>query len=348
MLSGEMRLLLNIHTEVASIKAELESIMSFLKDADSRSKLENERAKNWVKQVRALAYQIEDVMDEYILHLAENQKRRGFICFLRKLTRSITKLKPQHDIASQIQDIKQIIREIKERADRYGFNSLEHGSSSKAEEKVHDDPRVASLFIEEDEVVGIEATQEELIHRLIIGKSKRMVTSLVGMGGCGKTTLAKTVFDNQKVFELFDCQAWVPVSQSYKMDDIFRRMMKQLCETHAPEGIDTMDQNSLIHMLREYLLHKRYLIVFDDVWSTDFWRVAKIALPKNSKGSQIIVTTRNENVASFCKESSSDYIGKLEPLAEEEAWKLFCMKTFQRDFGGGCPPELEKNISSHC
>ncbi|XP_058202698.1 disease resistance protein RPM1-like [Rhododendron vialii] len=345
LLSGEVNLLRNIHKEVSSIKAELESIMSFLKDADSSPKLKNERAENWVKQVRALAYEIEDVMDEYILHLAENRKRRGFIGFLRKLTRSITKLKPQHNIASQIQDIKQNICDIKERAERYGFSSLEHASSSKHKEKLHDDPRVASLFIEEDEVVGVESTRDELVHRLIIGESNRTVTSLVGMGGCGKTTLAKKVFDNRKVIEHFDCQAWLSVSQSYKMDDIFRKMMKQLCETRkecAPVGIDTMDQNSLIHMLREYFLQKRYLLVFDDVWSTEFWIIVKIALPKNDKGSRIIVTTRSEDVALFCKESPSDHICKVEPLIAEEAWKLFCMITFQHDFGGGCPTELEK------
>ncbi|XP_058202695.1 disease resistance protein RPM1-like [Rhododendron vialii] len=344
LLSGEVNLLRNIHKEVASIKAELESIMSFLKDVDSSPKSKNEMAKSWVKQVRALAFEIEDVMDEYILHLSENKKRRGFIGFLRKLTRSITELKPQHGIATQIQGIKQNIRDIKERADRYGFSSLEHASSSKTEEKLHDDPRVASLFIEEDEVVGIESTQEELIHRLIIGESDRTITSLVGMGGCGKTTLAKKVFDNRKVIEHFDCQAWLSVSQSYKTDDIFRRTMKLLCESReecAPKEIDSMDQNSLILMLRQYLLQKKFLIVFDDVWSTDFWRIVKLALPKNSRGSQIIVTTRSIDVASFCKESPSDHVCKVEPLIEEEAWKLFCMITFKQDFGGGCPPELE-------
>ncbi|XP_058201497.1 disease resistance protein RPM1-like [Rhododendron vialii] len=345
LLSSEVQLLGNIHTEVASIKAELESIMSFLKDADASAKLENERAKTWVEQVRVVAYQIEDVMDEYILHLVENKQRSGFIGFLHKMARSITELKPRHEIASQIQGIKQVICAIKERADRYGFSSLENGSSSKTEEKMEDDPRIASLFIEEGEVVGIESTKEELIHRLIIGESNRTVTSLVGMGGCGKTTLAKAVFDNEKVFEHFDCQAWVSVSQSYKTEDIFRRMLKQLFQAIkkcAPEKINTMDQNSLIQMLREFLLQKRYLIVFDDIWSADFWRFAKLTLPKNNKGSQIIVTTRSEDVASFCKESSSDHICKLEPLIEEEAWKLFCVKVFQQDSGGGCPLELEK------
>ncbi|KAG5560898.1 hypothetical protein RHGRI_004055 [Rhododendron griersonianum] len=115
--SSEVKLLWNIHSEVSSIKDELESIMSFLKKADSSAELENEGAKVWVKQVRAVAYQIEDVMDEYILHLAENRQRCGFLCFLQELARSITELKLRHDLASQIKDIKQTIRDIKERAD---------------------------------------------------------------------------------------------------------------------------------------------------------------------------------------------------------------------------------------
>ncbi|KAG5560904.1 hypothetical protein RHGRI_004061 [Rhododendron griersonianum] len=150
LLSNEVQLLGNIHTEVASIKAELESIMSFLKDADASAKLENEREKTWVGQVRAVAYQIEDVMDEYILHLAENKQRCGFIGFLRKMARSITKLKPRHEIASQIQGIKQIICEIKERADRDGFkrytlHEYQEARESQRLNSLNDEPELKTL-----------------------------------------------------------------------------------------------------------------------------------------------------------------------------------------------------------
>ncbi|KAF7150961.1 hypothetical protein RHSIM_Rhsim02G0077400 [Rhododendron simsii] len=154
LLSSEVNLLRNIHSEVTSIKDELESIMSFVKKADSSAELENGRAKVWVKQVRAVAYQIEDVMDEYILHLAENRQRHGFLGFLRKLASSITKLKLRHDLASQINDIKQTIRDIKERADRYGFSSLEHGSTSKTEEKGYDDPRMRNVTNKDWEIMS--------------------------------------------------------------------------------------------------------------------------------------------------------------------------------------------------
>ncbi|KAL7209242.1 hypothetical protein ACSBR1_030890 [Camellia fascicularis] len=49
-----------------------------------------------------------------------------------------------------------------------------------------------------------------------------------------------------------------------------------------------------------------YVIVFDDVWQSDFWGFIRHALPKNSKGSRVIITTRNEQVVAFCKETSVD------------------------------------------
>ena len=55
-----------------------------------------------------------------------------------------------------------------------------------------------------------------------------------------------------------------------------------------------------------------------------------------------MITTRNREVASFCKKSSHVHAFELQPLAPNEAWKLFCKRAFQFEFGGHCPPILEK------
>ncbi|GMP78543.1 hypothetical protein CsSME_00034455 [Camellia sinensis var. sinensis] len=128
------------------------------------------------------------------------------------------------------------------------------------------------------------------------------------MGGIGKTTLAKKIYESQEVVAHFNCKVWITVSQSYKPEELLKKMIKQLSGNNVlpDEGIE-----SLIDKLRRYLSEKRYVIVFDDV-------------------------------ATFCKETSMDHVHELEALSEEKAWELFCKKAFQLDFEGHCPPELEE------
>ncbi|XP_052206317.1 disease resistance protein RPM1-like [Diospyros lotus] len=323
---NEAKLLSNVRRDVASIKAELESIKSFLKDADLRAETGDEIAMVWVKQVREVAYRIEDVIEEYML---DRGRRRRFGSLLRRV-----------NIASQIQDINRTIGEIKERADRYRVSVIQ-GSGSERIERPCYDPPVASLFVEEDELVGIESLRDELTRQLISKESKRVVISVVGMPGVGKTTLASNVYGKKTVTGHFDCCAWVPVSRSYKLEEILRTTLKQFYQS---EGIDTMGQNSLVHNLREFLTQNRYLIVFDDVWTTSFWEFIKHAFPRNGKDGRVIITTRSDEVADFCKESPGDHFHRLQPLPEEKAWDLFCIRAFQRDFEGRCPPEL-KDVS---
>ncbi|GMP78479.1 hypothetical protein CsSME_00034399 [Camellia sinensis var. sinensis] len=250
------------------------------------------------------------------------------------------------DKASQIQDIKNTIREIKEGADRYAFStssSTEHTSTNtNTKDNMWCEPRLASLFIGDDDVIGIESPKSKLISRLVDkNQSQRAVISLVRMGGIGKTTLAKKVYDNQEMAAHFKCKAGITISQSYKLEGLLKTMIEQLSGkdvlTLPDEGID-----SLIAKARGYLYEKKYVVMFDDVWQIDFWGSIRHALPQNSKGSRVIITINSEQVAAFCKESSVDHVHELQVLSEEKAWELFCMKAFQLDFRDHCPLELEE------
>ncbi|KAJ1428303.1 Virus X resistance protein-like, coiled-coil domain [Sesbania bispinosa] len=158
LLKEETNLLRGVHKDFSDIKDELESIQALLKDADRRAGDEaetNDGIRTWVEQLREASFRIEDVIDEYLrLMHGANHPRCGDLVY--RISNLIRTLIPRHRIASEIQDIKVTVREIKERSERYRFQiSHEQGSSSSTrgtEDGRWRDPRLASLFIEETEI----------------------------------------------------------------------------------------------------------------------------------------------------------------------------------------------------
>ncbi|KAL3577404.1 hypothetical protein D5086_022687 [Populus alba] len=129
-----VQLLKGVHKEVVDIKDDLEAIRAFLKDADSKAEREgaSEGVKVWVKQAREVAYQIEDVIDEYsTLHVAQHRdRRRVFAGFLTKVTSLVRKLPPRHKIASEIHGVRETLQRIKDRSEGFRSEELSFGHVS--------------------------------------------------------------------------------------------------------------------------------------------------------------------------------------------------------------------------
>ncbi|KAI4305004.1 hypothetical protein L6164_028396 [Bauhinia variegata] len=170
---------------------------AFLKDADRRATTEgdvSEGIRTWPKQLREAAFRIEDLIDEYLIYLVPQSHHSGCSAPLYKFACQIKTMKPCNRFAREIQDIKSLVQGIQERRTRYDF--VYHQISSIRTQNVNwQGYHLNSHFIEEVDVVGFEGPKDELVCWLMRETKERDVISVVGIGGLGKTTLAKIVFD---------------------------------------------------------------------------------------------------------------------------------------------------------
>ncbi|KAL2514252.1 Disease resistance protein (CC-NBS-LRR class) family [Forsythia ovata] len=150
LLEEKVNLVKNVKQEVEYIRDELERMIAFLRVVDAEEYNDPE-LKVWVKQVLDVAYETEDIIDDFMLqsHLKND-------CFLGRLFFCVRNMGAQLEIAFGIQNIKSRIIEIAEGHRRY----------------------------------------RQIIRWLVEGKSRFKVVSVVEMGGMGKTTLIKKVYDD--------------------------------------------------------------------------------------------------------------------------------------------------------
>ncbi|XP_059440504.1 putative disease resistance protein At3g14460 [Corylus avellana] len=156
------------------------------------------------------------------------------------------------------------------------------------------------------------------------------------MGGIGKTALAQLVYKDQRVKEHFDLQAWVCVSDEF---DVFRVTKAILEGIGSSTSVDSKNLNLLQAALKDKLMGKKFLLVLDDVWNENYahWQILSNPLKSGAEGSTIIVTTRNNGVASTMRTVSTH---RLKTLLEEDCWSVFAKHAFH-DGNPNARPELE-------
>ncbi|KAL3825329.1 hypothetical protein ACJIZ3_021358 [Penstemon smallii] len=342
-LQQEEELLGGLKQEVQYIRDEMMQMKAFLRVADSK-KENNPQLKEWVRQVREIAYDTEDVLDEYMFRFAL-RGATGFRGHIKKYYYTVKNLKFHHRIASEIQTIKQRLENVSKTQQRYkdmgGVNDL--ASSSTLINDTWYDGRGDALLLEDADVVGIEKPKKKLIDWLLPTDQPGLkVISVVGMGGLGKTTLVKKVYDDASLKSNFDHHVWITVSESFKVEHLLSNIIRQLVDEvkkPPPQGLEAMNEYEMKEYIYKFLQHKNYIIVLDDVWQILVWETMRYAFPRSDTSGCIIITTRYSNIGNAACSENNRYVYELEPLPKEESKMLFCKKTFQEN---SCPLHLKE------
>ena len=353
-----------VEGQISLLRNELEWISLFLEEA-SAAHTDDRRLKLWMNQIRDASYDAEDVIDEFIVRLEHQRQRRLHnLKFLTVVFPTCVifadKLPLVHELDGRMKEINVKIEKILANKSRYCVENAmmpsgAWSSSSPNEVVTWGEKRLP--IVEETDVVGMKDEAEAVKKMLKIngelesGELERGVVAIVGMGGLGKTTLAKKVYNDPGVNGHFQCHALVYVSQVYTIRELLMGIANNVMPEAETKEIRDMGENQLGKKVCEYLEKRRYLIVLDDVWSIQVWNGLRLYLPE-SNGSRVLITTRNQQIA--LDAHATPY--QLCPLGEKESWELFLKKNFpsgsRRTISQVvCPAELEdvgKKIKEKC
>ncbi|KAF6981892.1 hypothetical protein CFC21_000342 [Triticum aestivum] len=353
LLMDEYNLLKRVKKDVRFLSMELESMHAALikVGAMPRDQLDTQ-VKLWADEVRELSYNMEDVVDKFLVRVEgiqqPNDNTGKFKELKNKMVRLFKKGKNHHRIADAVKEIKEQLQEV---AARRGRNKLD-GIAFNPTEAIAIDPRLRALYTEATELVGIYGKRDEDLLSLLsiegddASNKKLKKISIVGFGGLGKTTLARAVYD--KIKGDFDCRTFVPVGQNPDVKKVFRDILIDLGKSHS--DVVMLDERQLINKLHEFLENKRYLVIIDDIWDEKLWEGINLAFSnRNNLGSRLITTTRIVSVSNSCCSSANDSIYQMKPLSTDDSRRLFNKRIFPDK--SGCPNEFEqvsKDILKKC
>ena len=320
-----------IHSELKKWEKSLMKINAVLDDAEEKQ-MSNRFVKIWLSELRDLAYDADDILDEFATQAAlrpnlisESQGSPSKVWSLIP-TCCTTLISPTDfmfnvEMGSKIKDITARLMDISTRRIELGLEKVGGPVSTWQRPPT-------TCLVNEPCVYGRDKDEKMIVDLLLRdggSESKVGVVPIVGMGGVGKTTLARLVFNDETIKQYFTLRSWVCVSDEF---DIIR-ITKAILDSITSQTTALSDLNQLQVKLSDALAGKRFLLVLDDVWNKNYgdWVLLRSPFSTGAAGSKIIVTTRDAEVARMM--AGSDNYHYVKALSYDDCWSVFVQHAFE-------------------
>ncbi|CAN1287172.1 Disease resistance protein L6 [Linum perenne] len=197
----------------------------------------------------------------------------------------------------------------------------------------------ANYTLVTDELVGIDSHVENVVKLLNLDSASEKIVGIHGMGGLGKTTLAKAVYN--KVSTQFEGCCFLDNIRDAlsEKDGVLALQNKIISGILRKDSFKAKDVNDGIRVIRERVCKHKLLIVLDDVDERVQFEDILGKLENFSVDSRFIITTRDTRVLELLQECK---LFELEEMSCDPSLKLFS----KHAFGVNYPPEDYASLST--
>ena len=337
-----------IFADIKKWEKTLLKLHAVLVDAEDKQ-LTSRLVKMWLDDLRDLAYDVEDILDEFatealgrklmaeLTQPSSSKVRRLIPSCCTSFTPTAIKFNVK--MRSKIDDITSRLKDISaEKNDLHLSDNLAVRTPTTTRSAIIPD---TTSSVDESRVCGRETDKAAILkllfdeyHEPIINSDDAVpVIAIIGMGGLGKTTLAQLAYNHDKAKSHFDLRVWVCVSDDFDVLRVTRTILQYSVPSDVKD-LNQLDLNQLQLKLKEQLSGKKFLLVLDDVWNENrrVWEIFYHPIMRSggAQGSRVIVTTRNQGVVSAIG-ATSTY--PLEGLSDDECLSLFAQQALgKRNF----------------
>ena len=216
---------------LSELKRKLLVVHKVLDDAEVKQ-FSNPNVKNWLVHVKDVVYDAEDLLDEIAtdalrckMEAADSQiggthKAWKWNKFSACVKAPFATQSMESRVNGMIEKLVSIAQE------KVGLGLKEGGG-----EKLSPRSSISTSLEDESLVFGRDEIQKEMADWLLSDNAtadNMEVMSIVGMGGSGKTTLARLLYNDDRVKEHFHLKAWVCVSTEFLLIKVTKSFLEEI------------------------------------------------------------------------------------------------------------------------